>query len=163
MHGRVMLLLGRGLVQGKPWMSPDVNRNPTWKLSILGLLGGVLLAVAILTPGSETAPIMFTPYQETILMWIIFQRCSGFTASQRIFLLPFLCWDTILGGQVFRKVIGAFWSFLWGNNCSVTSLCFSAWALGKKLVFLRSQETVFFQWAEITFPACTPLTLFHFI
>lgn len=49
-------------------MSPDVNRNPTWKLSILGLLGGVLLAVAILTPGSETAPIMFTPYQETILM-----------------------------------------------------------------------------------------------
>lgn len=48
-------------------------------------------------------------------------------------------------GSVFRKVIGVFWSILWGNNCSVTSLCFYIWASlwERNRFFLWNQETVF--------------------
>lgn len=54
---------------------------------------------------------------------------------------------------VFRKGIWAFWSFLWENNCSVTSLCFYIWGSlwernyfffeARKQCFLNEQRSHF--------------------
>lgn len=164
MHRIVMPLLKKELMQGRLWVTPDMNRSPNRKWSILVFF--FLISCDHPDPELWNSTNYIHSCRETeceLNFRSIQASLHPRKSSCFQFCIGTLYWEA--EGSVFRKVIGIFWSFLWGNNCSVTSLCFYTWAnlWERNRFFLWNQETVFSQWAEITFSTCTPLTLFQFL
>lgn len=122
-------------------------------------------AVTILTPISETALITCTPIGKLFKCELNF-RGSRASLHPRGSCCCQFCAGTHyreVERSVFSEAIGTLWSFLWSYLVTSFGLFHLGHILSKKLFFLWSQEIMFSQWAEIIFPTCTPLTLFHFI